>query len=85
MAYENKEGFGALFKNTKKEKDSHPDYQGNVFVGGVLYDLAAWLKPTKDGGKYMSISAKPKQANEQHSTKPSTNVQKDPFDDDIGF
>jgi hypothetical protein len=59
MAYEHKDGSGALFKNTKKEKDTHPDYRGELMLNGVLLEVAAWIK---DGakGKYMSISAKPK-------------------------
>lgn len=55
MAYENKEGFGALFRNEKKE-GNQPDYRG-TFKGldGVEYDIAGWLKDKKDGGKFLSL------------------------------
>jgi hypothetical protein len=56
MAYENN-GKGVLFKNNRKEKDTHPDYQGNIeFKGGVPYKLSAWLKKDKNGNTYMSLS-----------------------------
>ncbi len=56
MAYENN-GKGVLFKNNRKEKDTHPDYRGNIeFKGGVPYELSAWLKKDKNGNTYMSLS-----------------------------
>lgn len=56
MAYENN-GKGVLFKNNRKEKDTHPDYKGNIeFKGGVPYELSAWLKKDKNGNTYMSLS-----------------------------
>ena len=51
---------GALFKNDKKETDSHPDYKGSVNVGGVDMWLSAWLKKSKEGKTYMSLSVQPK-------------------------
>jgi hypothetical protein len=60
MAWEHKEGSGALFKNAKKEKDSHPDYRGDAMVNGTLMEIAAWIKEGKNGGKFMSLSIKPK-------------------------
>ena len=48
---------GVLFRNDKKEKDTHPDYKGNATVSGVEFWLSAWVKTKKDGsGKYMSLS-----------------------------
>lgn len=53
---------GVLFKNIKKEADSHADYQGNINIEGVEYWLNAWLKTsTKTGDKFMSLSVKPKE------------------------
>ncbi len=56
MAFEQKPGQGALFKNTRKEKDTHPDYTGSINIGGTEWRLSAWLKDGKQG-KFMSISA----------------------------
>jgi hypothetical protein len=30
MAYEHKENKGSIFKNDRKEKDTHPDYTGQL-------------------------------------------------------
>ena len=51
-------GNGALFKNLKKEKDTHPDYKGDVTIRGEKFWISAWLK---DGakGKYMSLALRP--------------------------
>lgn len=62
MPYEMKDGTGSLFKNHKKERETHADYNGSIKVEGQEYWLNAWLKETEGGKKYMSLSAKSKQA-----------------------
>ena len=42
MAYEHREGQGSLFKNGKKEKESHPDYRGDAMT---LPDHSTLSKP----------------------------------------
>jgi uncharacterized protein (DUF736 family) len=62
MAYEQKDNSGSLFKNDRKEADSHPDYKGSALIGGVEHWLDAWINTAKDGSKYMSLKMKPKEA-----------------------
>jgi uncharacterized protein (DUF736 family) len=47
---------GALFKNDKKESEKHPDYRGSINVDGTDFWLSAWIKESKKGGKFMSLS-----------------------------
>ena len=60
MAYETKDNTGSLFKNKRKEKDSHPDYTGSCRIDGHDMWISAWLKDTKDGEKYFSFAFKRK-------------------------
>ena len=50
---------GALFKNTRREKDSQPEYNGSINVDGHDYWISAWLKDGKQG-KFFSLSVKRK-------------------------
>jgi uncharacterized protein (DUF736 family) len=86
MAYEQKDGQGSLFKNKRKETESHPDYNGSVTINGVEHWLSAWIKTPKSGGeKYMSLSiGKPKEQR-QAAPKSEPVSQGTPFDDDIPF
>ena len=51
---------GVLFKNDRKEKDTHPDYKGSINADGVEYWLSAWMKEGAKG-KFMSFSLAPKE------------------------
>lgn len=73
MAYETKELSGALFKNKRKEKDSHPDYTGTCVINGVEYWMSAWINTPKSnptGEKYMSMQFKVKEDKPQ-TAKPA--------------
>ena len=61
MAYQQKENSGALFKNDKKEKETHPDYKGDINIGGTNYWLSAWLKEGKNG-KFFSLAVNVKES-----------------------
>lgn len=75
--YDNNNRF-SLFKNDRKEKDTHPDLTGTINVEGVEYYLNAWTKEGKKG-KFISGSIKLKEA--KSAPKPvATTV--DPFDDE---
>ena len=52
--YDNKNGF-ALFKNDKGDNDNRPDYTGNITLSdGKEMRLAAWIRESKSGLKYLS-------------------------------
>ena len=81
---------GAIFKNDKKETDSHPDYKGSLNVNGQEFWVSSWINQSKAGTKYMSlkVTAKEDQAgnNLQNSTPKVTQVSNEPdLDEDIPF
>ena len=74
---------GALFKNKEKETERHPDYRGTLNVGGTEYWVSSWLKISKAGEKYMSLSVKAKDA--QPVAKPAEERASKPRDNGGGF
>ena len=47
---------GAIFKNDSKQKETHPDYRGKINWGGVDIEVSMWIKESKEGKKYFSVS-----------------------------
>lgn len=94
MGYDNTNR-GALFKNDRKESDSHPDLSGNINIDGKEYWLSGWTKRTETGAfKVLSLSVKPKEqrqqsgARAQQAKKQAFDPPDDPgefIDDDIPF
>lgn len=80
MAYDNSNS-GALFKNDDKSSEKHPDYKGSLNVNGVDYWLSSWLKTSKAGAKYMSLSVTPKNANNTRAPVQSKSAPADDFGD----
>ena len=61
MAYEVRDNSGSLFKNERKDKDTHPDYTGNGMIDGREYWFSAWIKKDRNGKSFMSLAFKPKE------------------------
>jgi uncharacterized protein (DUF736 family) len=53
---EAKNNSGAIFKNDKKTKETHPDYRGKVMVNGKEMEVALWVKESAKGLKYFSAA-----------------------------
>ncbi|MBL6729236.1 MAG: hypothetical protein ISP79_06520 [Methylophilaceae bacterium] len=51
--YDNNNRF-ALFKQDKGDNPNRPDYTGNINVDGKEYRMAAWIRESKNGLKYLS-------------------------------
>ena len=67
---EKKDNSGALFTNNKREKETHPHYQGKATINGTEFYVSSWVKEGKTG-KYLSLSFKPVQEQPVQSGKPS--------------
>lgn len=75
MAFDNTNR-GSLNKNDRKEKPTHPDYRGQINVGGTDYWLDAWIKEGPKG-KWMSLSVKPKEGARRQQL--ATDAEQPPF------
>lgn len=53
-----KDNRGAIWGNTRKQKDTHPDFTGNAMIDGVEYNVAAWKRKANANPKAPSLSFK---------------------------
>ena len=49
---------GVLFNVADKKSENHPDFTGNVIIGGKKYALSAWKKTSGSGVSYQSLSVR---------------------------
>jgi len=47
---------GVLFKNKELKSDRSPLYSGSCEIDGVEYWIASWVKTSKKGAPFMSLS-----------------------------
>ena len=82
MEYDNTNR-GALFRNDDKDPsdDKDRDYNGTLNIERAEYWLSGWVRTSKNGRKFLSLSVKPKQ-----DKPPATNKSRvDDFGDTIPF
>ena len=83
---------GGIWKNDRKEKDTHPDFTGNLNVDGVEYWVNAWKRKADSNPKAAALSFSVKRKDEQQAAIPPAQNQAaqpttagDFADDDIPF
>lgn len=85
MAFEQRDNSAALFKNERKEKDSHPDRKGSGMIGGVEYWISGWVKEGANG-KFLTLAFEVKRDDQKRKEEAPRNlVAAADFDDDIPF
>jgi hypothetical protein len=82
MAYVPKPGSFTLFKNDKKQIETHPDYRGDgMDLNGEPVWVSAWIREGAKG-KFMSCSMQHK--NQDQPVKKKADVMSD-LDNDLPF
>lgn len=79
---------GSIWKNDKKEKDTHPDFTGSANVGGHDYWVNAWRRKegASDRAPALSFSFKLKDGKPAHGSAPKpTKSAREEMDDEIPF
>lgn len=81
MAYD-ETNRGSIWKNDRKEKDTHPDFRGILNVEGVEYWVDAWKRKPDANPKApaLSFTVKLKEAKEQKAPVSAPSL--DAMDDD---
>lgn len=80
MSYQGKDQSGTLFTNSRKERDSQPDWTGKAIVNGVPVYVSGW---NKDGR--ISLAFKNRQEGALDKKEPKQQGANIGPDDDIPF
>lgn len=83
--WETKPNTGSAFKNRRKQKDTHPDYTGEMLITEPgLYWFNMWEKRTQSGDPWFSASLNRKEEREptSHSTHEAAGKSEPAIDDD---
>ena len=59
--FQQRDNSGSLFTNQRKVKDTHPDFNGSVMIGGVEYFVSGWKKVARTGKTFISMAFTPKE------------------------
>ena len=67
---------GVLFRENEKKSDKAPDYKGKLNVEGKEYELAGWIRVSKAGNKFLSVSVSEPWQGGKAADKPTTDSQR---------
>lgn len=75
---------GAIFHNTYKKADNHPDWKGTADFNGVQFDIALWERKDKNGKTFFSVKTSELYQKEEQQPKSVSNLngfdnEKDPL------
>jgi hypothetical protein len=85
MEYDNTNR-GVMFKNDRKEKETHPDLKGSINIDGKEFWLSGWSRVTGKGDKMLSLSVTPKEAQGKAMPAQAKQTASAPeIDDDMPF
>lgn len=71
MAFEQRQNSGSIFKNDRKEKDTHPDGKGSALIDGVEYWVSSWNKVGANGVQFRSLSFQRKEQAPVQQARPA--------------
>jgi len=83
---EERNNSGVLFRNNKGGNERKPDYTGHAMVDGKSVRLAAWVRTSTTGNKYLSVAFsedEPQQT--QDAPKATPSPQPTAPEDDLPF
>ena len=83
---------GVLWKNSRKEKPTQPDFQGTIELGQKFKDkekteirVSAWTKQKKDGEDFYSLSIQKHIPKEKYQRGNNAQQESSLNDDEIPF
>lgn len=82
MSYDN-DNKGAIWKNQKREKESHPHFTGSAMINGIEYWVSAWKRGDDSAEKAPALKFSFQQK-ERETKQPAAhkNMVELSFDDD---
>lgn len=89
--YQNKPLTTNIFKNNKKEKDTHPDFKGQQLEvpGAGTFDVALWERKDRNGNTFFGLKlSEPFVPNQQQQGTPAPQAaptQQQGVEDDLPF
>lgn len=71
MAQQNRDNSGILFKNDRKEKNTHPDFRGSAVIGGCEMWVSGWTKQGQKG-PFITLAFQVKEQKGSQASKPDS-------------